>query len=136
MARPPRTDDLRRELEDLEGVLRTVVGALPALPDEDAVWRVYAGVEKNVTKLKLRLGVERPGVFQEIPTSKVPDGMLGLALELMGQGLSQLDGGDLLGALDALRKARNYLRGYLAERRKVRMREKRVAAAARRSSSP
>lgn len=132
-----RTDDLQKELKVLAESLGTLVGGLTTgSPAEDEVWLIYARVERLVAKLKLRLGVERPGVFQEVPTSKKTEDFLPLALKRMADGIRKLDEGDALEGLECLRNSRNCLRGYLADRRKVRMRERRRAAARRSSLNP
>jgi hypothetical protein len=131
-----RTEDLRQALALLSDELSSLVEDRPASPPgEQQVWPIYSGMEKTVAKLKLRLGVERPGVFQEVPTSKTPELLLTLALERMKGGIQKMDERHLLESLESLREARNYLRGYLSEKHKVKMREKRQAALARRSSA-
>jgi hypothetical protein len=131
-----RTEDIRQELAGLVVTLGALVDSLSAAaPTENQVWAIYAGAEKAVAKLKLRLGVERPGEFQEIPTSKKPEEFLTMSLERMNDGAAKMDERHLVESLESLRMSRNYLRGYLAERRKVRLRERRQAAAAKSSSA-
>ena len=133
-----RTDDLRLELAGPSHDLELLVQNLQTvIPTEDQVWPIYACAEKTVAKLKLRLRVERPGIFQEIPTSKKPEQLLVLAAKRLKAGILNMDEGRLLESLELLRESRNHLRGYLAEKRKARLRQTRqVAVSSRSSRSP
>lgn len=133
---PTRTDDLLQDLARLLKSLSDIIEASGVSPPSDeAVWSVYAGMEKTVAILRLRLGVESPGVFNELPRAASPEALLLPALEKMGRGIRAIGEGELENGLDELRSSRNYLRGFLAEKRRARMREKRLASASRRSSS-
>ena len=135
MRRPakPWTQDPTGEIASLAGLLGAVVGATPG---EEVVWPIYARTEKAVAGMKFRLGVERPGVFSELPKSERPEEFLTKALASLGTAQAALLSGDEIGGLDALRSARTSLRAYLAELGRVRSREKRRASLSRRSSSP
>ncbi|MGD0638048.1 MAG: hypothetical protein ABSA72_08420 [Nitrososphaerales archaeon] len=134
MRRPagPRPEDPAAEIASLADLLREVVGKAPG---EAAVWPIYARTEKQVARLKFRLGTERPGVFSELPKSKRPEEFLTRALESLGTAQAEIRAGDEAGGLEALRTARTCLRAYLAELGRVRSREKRRVALSRRSSS-
>ena len=130
-----RTGDLQQELAGLAAALRAIVEGLPALlPTEIQVWTVYAGTEKVVAILKFRLGVERPGVFTELPSFQRSTELLPVALEKMTDATQKIRSNQLVDGLAALRSARDNLRAYLSEERRVRMGARRRAAASRPSS--
>jgi len=127
-----RADDLEVEIAALADSLGSVVGGTPA---EGDVWTIYARTEKAVAKMKLRLGTERPGVFTELPRSKLPEEFLAAALEQMRTASAEVQARRSAEGLESLRGARTFLRAYLAELGRVRSREKRKVALSRRSSS-
>jgi hypothetical protein len=130
-----RTEDLLQELAELSESLGKIVAALPSRPPTEMdVWTVYAGTEKVVAILKLRLGVERPGVFSELPKAQRSVDLLPIALERMTHGTGEIKEKRLLDGLNDLRVARDHLRAYLSEERKARMRTKRRAAVSSTSS--
>ena len=131
----PRVDDLVTEIASLSDSLAFIVDRSPTTaPEENEVWLIYARAERTVAKLKYRLGTERPGVFSEIPTSKLPGEFLTKALGHLREAAAKTRAGDPAEGLEELRSARMYLRAYLAELLRVRMREKRKATLSRRSS--
>jgi hypothetical protein len=133
----PRVDDLVVEIVSLSGSLSALVDHSPTTaPEENEVWLIYARTERTVAKLKYRLGTERPGIFSELPTSKRPDEFLIKALERLREAGTKTEAESPVDGLEALRSARTYLRAYLAELKRVRMREKRKTTLSRRSSSP
>jgi hypothetical protein len=139
MGRPlrPRVDDILSEVAVLSDSLRAVIDrSSGSPPEEKELWLIYAGTERAVAKLKYRLGVERPGVFSELPKSKSPEEFLTRALDSFRDAGTKMRDESLIDGLEALRAARTYLRAFLAELLRVRMREKRKAALSRRSSSP
>ena len=130
-------EDISTAIAELTESLTSVVGrSRAAAPGEMEVWPLYALAEKTVAKMKLRLGVERPGVLSEIPRSKVPSEFLEAALKSLRAAGSQVSEGELVVALESLRSARTFLRAYLAELARVRSRQARMAARSSRSSSP
>ena len=130
-----RTEDLLKELAEISQSLRLIVEGLPLrMPTEMQVWSVYAGTEKTVAILKFRLGAERPGVFSELPKFQRLADFLPVALEKLTEATLKIEAEQLLEGLDTLRGARDNLRAYLSEERRVRMRAKRRAAASRPSS--
>ena len=91
--------------------------------------------ERLAAVLKFRLGVERPGVFLKLPRSEKPEEFLPAALEGLGAAIEALGNKKQTEALGSVRSARTFLRAFLAEKRRVRMREKRRASASRSSSA-
>lgn len=122
-------------LQDLLGLSARMRDASGREPTEDEVWRAYAGMERLAAVLKLRMGIERPGVLLELPRSKNPSELVAAAVEDAERAAEQLRQGDLQSALESIRASRTKLRGYLAEKHRGRMREKRRAAVSRRDSS-
>jgi hypothetical protein len=111
-----------RELGLLRAKLAEAVsseGAPSPAIDDDAVWAVYAGVEKLVAVLKFRLDYETPGVFTELPDAKAPAGLLAEAQGLLSRSEAQLLDSELVDAVGTLRRARNDLRSYLTAKRKA-----------------
>jgi hypothetical protein len=135
--RPP-VDDLVREIATLSDSLAAIVGRPPAPNEEEEVWLIYARTERTVAKLKYRLGTERPGIFSELPTSELPDEFLTRALGHLRDAGGRMTASRPVDGLESLRSARTYLRAYLAEQRRVRMRDRRKATllSRRPSSSP
>ncbi|MDA4114175.1 MAG: hypothetical protein OK474_09035 [Thaumarchaeota archaeon] len=134
---PPRVDDLIIEIASVSSSLGALIGRSPATPpEENEVWLIYARTERIVAKLKYRLGTERPGVFSEVPTSERPEEFLSKALQHLREARAKIESEKPVDGLEALRSARTYLRAYLSELRRVRMREKRKATISRRSSFP
>jgi len=133
----PRVDDLVGEIAALSDSLGAIIERSPA-PSEDEVWLIYARTERTVAKLKYRLGTERPGIFSELPASELPEEFLTRALGHLRDAGAETTAGRPVGGLEALRSARTYLRAYLAEQRRIRMRERRRATllSRRPSSSP
>jgi len=131
----PRVDDLVTEIASLSDSLASIVDRSPTTaPGENEIWLIYARAERTVAKLKYRLGTERPGVFSEIPTSERPGEFLTKALERLREAVAKTNAESPVEGLEALRSARMFLRAYLAELLRVRMREKRKATLSRRSS--
>lgn len=86
---------------------------------------MYARAERLAAKLKFRLGLERPGVFLEVPRSEAPEEFLPLALDALRDSEKAFDGGDVRGGLESLRTGRTYLRAYLSSKRRIESRAKR-----------
>jgi len=124
-----RTEDLLQEIAELSESLGSLVEGLESRPPtEMQVWTIYAGTEKVVAILKFRMGVERPGVFSVLPKAQRPVELLPVALERMTEGARKIRDNQLAGGLEALRGARDHLRAYLSDERKLRMRSRRRAA--------
>ena len=131
----PRVDDLVTEIASLSDSLASILDrSSKTAPQENEVWLIYARAERTVAKLKYRLGTERPGVLSEIPTSKRPGEFLTKALGNLREAAAKTEAENPVEGLEELRSARTYLRAYLAELLRVRMREKRKATLSRRSS--
>jgi hypothetical protein len=130
-----KSDDILKEVREVHRALSLMVGPkAKTVPGENEVWSLYATSERLAAVLKLRLGVERPGVFLELPRSEKPEEFLPLALGELSDAISSLEATEQLAGLESIRKARTHLRAYLAEKRRVRMRAKRKASASRSSS--
>jgi hypothetical protein len=123
----------RVKTEDLVDDLRSLDAGLAALlerdgdPPEMDVWKVYAGTELVVAKLKARLGFETPGVHFKLPKAK--DSWRTLLVESrtkLESGLAALSRGEPVEAVGILREGRNLLRGYLTEKRRAVTRKKPV----------
>ena len=124
-----RTEDLLQEIAELSESLGSLVEGLESRPPtEMQVWTIYAGTEKVVAILKFRMGVERPGVFSVLPKAQRPVELLPVALERITEGARKIRDNQLAGGLEALRGARDHLRAYLSDERKLRMRSRRRAA--------
>jgi hypothetical protein len=131
------SDDILEEVRELHDSLSRLLGAAAKdPPEEHEIWSLYARSERLAAVLKFRLGVERPGVFLKLPRSEKPEEFLPLALGGLGAATEALEKKKQLDGLESIRTARTYLRAYLAEKRRIRMRMKRKASAVRRSSSP
>lgn len=127
-----RTEDLLRDLAQLIESLRAIVSGLPSSqPTEMQVWSVYAGTERVVAILKLRMRVESPGVHVVPPKSKSPADLLTGAAEQMAEGIQMVDGRELAQGLESLRAARNNLRTYLSQERRARLRSRRRTSSVR-----
>ena len=130
-----KTEDLLKELKEISRSLSSLVHELPeSAPPEFDVWTCYATVEKDVAILKLRMGVERPGVVVQLPRAVVAIELLPKALAALDEARSKLESGELAVGLDALRASRNDLRAYLSELGRTRSRARRKARATRPSS--
>lgn len=86
---------------------------------DDAVWDVYAGVEKLIAVLKFRLDYETPGVFTKLPDATDTVKLLREARDLLLKADDEISGRRLVDAIETLRKARNNLRSYLTAKRKA-----------------
>lgn len=128
-------DDILPGLAALSDALRRVIEEAPESQAEYEVWRIYAETEKAVAKLKFRMGVERPGVFTELPRSKGQHDYLRDALADLVRAEDKMRNGCLIDALEALRGARTFLRAYLSELARIKSKARRQAALSRRSSS-
>lgn len=124
---PIRYEDITLELADVRSSLESALASPPG-PTDDQVWRTYVATERMAAVLKLRMGVEFPGVFSKLPRSSIPEQFLPEASEKMLEAHESLKRGELDAGLASLRAARTLLRGYLAEKHRGRMREKRRAA--------
>lgn len=130
------SDDILEEVGELRRSLSRLLGAMAKNPPgEHEIWSLYARSERLAAVLKFRLGVERPGVFLKLPRSEKPEEFLPLALDGLAAAVEALEKKKQLDGLESIRAARTYLRAYLAEQRRVRMRAKRKASAAVRPSS-
>ena len=130
------SDDILDEVKVVQLSLSKLVGAAAKNPPgADEIWPLYARTERLAAVLKFRLGVERPGVFLELPRSENPEEFLPLALAGLGDATESLTEKELLQGLESIRTARTYLRAFLAEKHRERMRVRRKAAAAKRTSS-
>lgn len=89
------------------------------------VWPLYAKAELMSAVLKFRLGVERPGVFLDLPRSEEPDEFLPMALDHLRKSIPALEAKRLLDGLESIRGTRTCLRAYLASKRRIAMRVKR-----------
>lgn len=85
---------------------------------EDAVWRAYSLVEKEIALLKFRTGFETPGVSSKLPEAGDPPGLLDDAKGLLSTAADLLAEGAVVDAIRTMRKARNDLRSYLLSERK------------------
>jgi len=113
------TGDLLAELRRLEAGLKGLLSR-EGDPSEMEVWRVYAGTEKVIAKLKARLGFETPGASFELPKAPSdPRRLLEDAKAKLSDGAAALSRGEHAEAVGLLRGARNLLRGYLTERRRA-----------------
>lgn len=129
-----RTEDVLRELATLRGSLERIVEKMGSGPPvEFEVWSVYARTEKTVAILKLRMDVERPGVFTELPTADQAEDFLPKALGLMERASVEIEDDKLTDGLESLRGARNNLRAYLSEQARTRARARRKRAVSRSS---
>ena len=117
------------EIEDIVASLRSIEANLGKLlsdaggPSEMDVWRVYAGTEMAVAKLKARLDYETPGLRFVLPKGD-DKALLEGAKERLSRGLAALESGRHAEAIGLLREARNMLRSYLTEKRRAATRKK------------
>ena len=131
-----RSDDILKEVREAQRSLsQLIVAAADRPPKENEVWSLYAVSERLAAVLKFRLGVERPGVFLELPRSEKPEEFLPLALDGLQSAVAALEAKDQLEGLESIRTARTYLRAYLAQKRRVKMRAKRKASSSSRPYS-
>lgn len=120
--------DLAQELREIRASLEKVVETM-ATSEEEAleatVWLLYARLERLVAIMKLRLSIEQPGILLRVPRPRTSVAeFLVAALESVREtdGLSTpTENGQ---ALRPLQTARNALRAFLAEERRMRMAEK------------
>ncbi len=122
--------EIADDLSDADALLKGLVGDPRAgePPDERKVWFVYVKVEKSVALLKLYLSIERPGVFISVKSN--PDdwsSLLATAFESLREARRLLDQEKLEESLASLRTSRNSLRGFLRDRRKLRLSAARAA---------
>lgn len=130
------SDDILDEVKAVQLSLSKTLGAATKNPPGDVeIWPLYARSERLAAVLKFRLAVERPGVFLKLLRSETPEEFLPLALAALGDAVESLTNKDLLKGLESIRAARTYLRAFLAEKHRVRMRIRRKTAAAKRTSS-
>ena len=61
-----KTEDLIADLSSLDAGLAALLERDGDPPEAD-VWKVYAGTEMVIAKLKARLGFETPGVSFKLP---------------------------------------------------------------------
>jgi hypothetical protein len=114
-------DDRERYRKEVVALGEKLGRALPSArsgPAEQAIWEVYAGTEKLIAVLKLRLDYETPGVFAELPKASDPVKLLEDACEVLSKGAEEISRGNLIESIETLRTARNALRSYLTERQK------------------
>ena len=91
--------------------------------EESAVWAAYAGTEKLIAVLKFRLDYETPGVFTNLPDASDPEKLVSDARKFLSKSAEEISRGRVVESIETLRKARNNLRSYLAEKRKLAYRE-------------
>jgi len=131
-----KSDDILVELKEVHRSLSGVVARTAKKPaGEGDVWSLYARSERLAAVLKIRLGVERPGVFLKIPRSDNPQEFVSLALDSLRDAIAALETARQLDGLESIRTARTYLRAFLADGRRAAMRAKRKSSAASRLSS-
>ncbi len=119
--------ELKDSLSAITAVQVTGEGAISGPDSELGIWRAYLKLETNLAILKLELGVENPGEFV-IDESKSRDPLQYLkdASHALGSGVKLLEAGEAASAWTDLRSARNCLRFYLREARKLRLRSART----------
>ena len=108
----------RAEVVELESKLAGALSSAGSGPDEQAVWEAYAGTEKLIAVLKMRLDYETPGVFTKLPEASDPARLLTEARGLLSKAAGEVSAGNGPVAIETLRKARNDLRSYLTDKRK------------------
>ncbi len=131
--------DLVQELKELRGLLEKVVGTMETSEEEAleaTVWLLYARLERLVAIMKLRLSIEQPGILLRVPKPRASVAeFLVAALESMREadGLSTSSVNEQV--LRSVQTARNALRAFLVEKRRVRMGDARSRTRASRSRS-
>ena len=126
-----KVEDYRRFLEEAVSLKGKLAEATAAAGDggfdESTIWGLYARTEKLVAVLKFKLGYETPGTFAKLPAAKEPRELLEDAARLLSASADEMSRGMLTEAVESLRKARNDLRAYLADKRRAKMRAGRQA---------
>ncbi len=102
----------------LESKLAGALSQSQSGPDEQAVWEAYAGTEKLIAVMKMRLDYETPGVFTKLPEASDPAKLLADARELLSRAAGEISADRGTKAIETLRMARNDLRSYLTDKRK------------------
>jgi hypothetical protein len=108
------------DLERYAGEALSLAGRLegPGAEAEETVWEVYAATEKLIAILKFRLDYETPGVFAKLPDADDPGKLVEDAQRLLAKAASEIGQGNLLPSIETLRKARNYLRRFLIDKKR------------------
>ena len=91
----------------------------PGADTEETVWGVYAATEKIIAVLKFRLDYETPGVFAKLPDAGEPAKLVEAARALLANAAVEIERGALVPSIETLRGARNNLRSYLRDKRKL-----------------
>ncbi len=131
--------DLAQELKELRGSIEKVVETMETSEEEAleaTVWLLYARLERLVAIMKLRLSIEQPGILLRVPKPRASVAeFLAAALESMREvdGLSTPRDNERV--LRSVQTARNALRAFLAEKRRLRMGDARSRMRATRSRS-
>ena len=115
--------ELNDAIAGITSVLNPPGDGMSAVDKEQEIWRAYLMLEKNVALMRLELGVENPGEFiKDESKSREPSRYLRDALSALAGGIRLLDGGESARGWRELRLARNDLRFYLREVRRLRLR--------------
>ena len=119
--------ELNDAMSAIGSVLNPPGAVISEVDKEQKIWRAYLSVEKNVAILKFGLGLEKPGEFvMDEPKSRELAKYLADAFSALSAGIKLMEDGDAVHAWGELRSARNDLRFYLREIRRLRLRTART----------
>jgi len=108
----------RKDAIALEEKLASALSLPGEATSEQVVWEVYAGTEKLIAIMKLRLDYETPGAFTKLPEASDPAKLLVDAREMLSKAAGELSARKGVNAIETLRRARNSLRSFLTEKSK------------------
>lgn len=131
--------DLKLELRELRISFERTVNGVEKDDDalEEKVWAVYSRLERIAALMKLRLSIEQPPhIHPPTKPERSPLEFLEAALTHLREADERLDTDDNFSLLKSAQGARNNLRWYLSEKRRVRTNEARSKGRASRSRSP
>jgi hypothetical protein len=130
--------DLELELRELRVAFERTLSETGKDDDalEEKVWAFYSRLERIAAIMKLRLSVEEPPHLIATTSERSPEVLLHAALGHMKEADDRIHSDDHSSVLESAQAARNSLRWYLSEKRRVRTNEARSRSRASRSRPP